>query len=107
MHADRFCRRVNRLLGDQFTVRWEKRSTDEYDVVVIANITGQVFKFGMLYDDFRCINPDVVASRAFLKLEGDMRHVVNNIARHKSDWANASEEQILRKRADHQLSRRR
>lgn len=77
MHADRFCDKVHKILGDGFTVKWKKKTTDHYGVIVIANHTGQRWEFGMMYDDFRALDPVQVAARAYEALETQMREIVN------------------------------
>ena len=62
--ADRFCSNVKRFLGDSYSVKWEKFDTDHYWVKVFANATGQKYEMKLKYDDFRVINPEVVARAA-------------------------------------------
>jgi len=75
--ADKFVSRVKRKLGDAFTVRWEKESTDKYKILVFANETGQSWSRTMMYDDFRTINPEVICDAAFSDLEKQMHEYVN------------------------------
>ena len=75
--ADKFVQGVKKELGEGFTCKWGKVSTDIYRITIIANVTGQKWQQEWYYDDFSALNPQKVAHMAFEKLEADMHEFVN------------------------------
>lgn len=73
--ADRFCSRVKKFLGDSYSVKWEKDDIDHYFVKVYANATGQKYQMRLKYDDFRSLNPEVIAKAALGELFDDVLKV--------------------------------
>jgi len=70
--ADKFCSKVKKFLGDAYTVKWDKArdasNRELYEIVVIANETGQFWRGKMYWDDFKAIDHEVTAKTALHSL---------------------------------------